>query len=354
MKIGLFPFNGDSNKYIDLIKEALLKSNDSVELVELNPSIRHRTKEDYDYVILNWFESLYKQTFFSNFKTFISRLLKFILLKTKKIKVIWVMHNKVPHDARYAYFSKYLIKIFARYSDNIIIHCSETKQVLENFISLEKIEEKVMYVPHPHYIDAYEQDQEESNTNNDVLKLLFIGQIKPYKNVDLLIKVFNELDLKNVTLTLAGKVSDDNYKKEIINLIQNNKNIHTKFKFIADKDIPRLLNQHDLVILPYDLNSSLNSGTIFLAFSNRKTVISPLIGTLKDFENRDMFYSYEYSSISEHMKALTQIIKKAASDFYDNPLIFEEKGTECYKVVKEKNNIKVISTTFRNILKQHI
>ena len=344
MKVSIEPYNSKGNKYIELIKNSITNLN--IDIYEFDI----KRLEGIEFFIFNWYESLYVNNLLKQMHIFIKKYLKLILLKLKGKKIIWVVHNRVPHDIKRPLFSKLLMKYLAENSYKIIIHSNETKNVLKNFIDEEEINKKSVYVPHPNYIGAYkENDINKEEKRDDILELLFIGGIKPYKNVDLLIEVFNELNLTNVKLKLCGKVINREYELYINKLINSNKNIETDFRFIEDDELNGLIEKSDMLVLPYDIKSSLNSGTIILAFSNKKTVLSPMIGTLKDFEDKDLFFGYEYADENTHKQELKKHILKIYEIYKFDKNSLSTMGYKCYQEVKEKNSINIVTDKFRQI-----
>lgn len=105
----------------------------------------------------------------------------------------------------------------------------------------------------------------------DKLNLLFFGNIKENKRLDLLIESMNSLpaDLRdNVHLTIAGKCGDiERYKT----LIGNNSNISTYFKRIDDSEVAELFVKHDFLVLPY--SNVAQSGPHMIAYSYCMPVI---------------------------------------------------------------------------------
>ncbi|MGX7835548.1 glycosyltransferase, partial [Campylobacter fetus subsp. venerealis] len=118
------------------------------------------------------------------------------------------------------------------------------------------------------------------------LKLLFLGAIKPYKNIELLIDLAKKFPL-DIQLTVAGNPSSDSYRSELEALALDTQNIKLDLTFIPDEELPGYIHESDLLILPYSLASSLNSGTVILAFSYGRTVICPRIGTIDDLKAGD-------------------------------------------------------------------
>ena len=347
MKIVLDPYEA-SNKYIELIKQAILKLN--VEIYRLS-DVKENEELFYeiDFFVLNWYESLYVDSFLRQSKRYFDKIHFLKKIEKNKKKLVFVMHNKRPHNSKYAIWGKKIMIYLIKKSYKIVIHSEETREVISEMVNYSKVKNKIVHIPHPNYIGVYKDVEEKNIKDKEHLNLLFIGKIQPYKNVDLLIEVFNELNLKNVRLTLAGKVNTAEYEEHINALIGNNKNITKEFRFIEDDEMQNFISKSDMLILPYDIQSSLNSGTIILAFSSRKTVLSPLIGTLKDFKNKDKFFSYTYTDKESHKKELKEKLLQIYELYKRDKNIIEDMGNECYSMVKCENSLEKVTQAYKTI-----
>jgi glycosyltransferase involved in cell wall biosynthesis len=339
-QIALFPFASDSNKYIDLVKSAY--ENLGLSVV---PFVGWRSKE-YDYISLNWYESA------QDLKLYTRRIIVLLKLALEKKNIIWTVHNKKAHEVRNCLFEKSLIRLLLRISYKIIVHSKSTVDIVKYFNSKKKLLAKVVFVPHPNYIGRYGKADRGDNTpvNRDSLQLLFIGLIRPYKNIELLIDVVNELSLPNLKLKICGK-ADIGYQRFLNKLIGSNGAIITDFNFIKDDDIPNLIADSHLLVLPYNLESSLNSGTVILAFSYKRSVLSSLIGTLMDIDDKTIFFSYEYKTMEEHKAELKKqllCIYQKYENKYDELL---ELGEKCYEYVSNNNNMENITDALSEVIK---
>lgn len=348
MRVSIYPFDSEYNKYIELMKNAL----NNIQGVEIIKSSLLKPGK-VDLFILNWFENLPVNNV-NIYILFFKKCIEIVYLKLRNKKFIYVFHNKLPHESNNILLNKILMNILIKFSENIVVHSKssleEIKNILFKYTSSNHIYNKCVYIPHPNYIGVYNNKFIECNNDRSILKLLFVGQIRMYKNVDLLVRVFNELNLPNTTLDICGKVSDKFYEDYIMNIIGDNENIKTNFKFIEDEEINKLIYSSDILVLPYDIKSSLNSGTIILAFSNKKTVVSPLIGTLKDFENKDIFFGYYYNDYEDHKKALKEQLKKVHKIYFENDKEVVSMGEKCFSLVKENNDIGIVEEKLKLIL----
>ncbi|EOR94102.1 hypothetical protein ADIARSV_2715 [Arcticibacter svalbardensis MN12-7] len=341
MKISFYPESTRQNKYSEIIT-SLLKGK-GVKIYSLSYVFSgFAAFKKVKVVHLNWYENLNEPTRFAVFSVFFKRMMKLIALRVFGKKVIWTMHNKMPHDKSMMFFKKTLLYALVKLSNTIIIH-SRVSEVILRKISKSAFA-KIRYIPHPDYIGVY-GDIELSfdhSTGSKVLKLLFLGAVKPYKNIELLIDVISQFD-HDVFLTIAGQPQNVDYQDLLVNYAKNNVNVHLDLKFIPDEKLPFYIAQCDLLVMPYDMRSSLNSGSVILAFSYKKTVICPRIGTILDMQNQENILSYTYTSDLEHFDALTEVISRAVEMKKTTNDIFEEYGERIYNdVVIQNNKDKVI------------
>lgn len=284
-----------------------------------------------EYFLFNWYENVKTR------KEFLKKTIKLYILHIFKKKILWVVHNKKPHlniskTKKEDKLSFDLMKKLFLFSYKTIILCDETKN---------------LKIPHPNYIDFYKISNPIERESNG-LKFLFIGLIKKYKNIDLLIDCFNKINDNDVFLTIAGKCTDENFKNELKHRIKN-KNITLDFRYIPNEQMQSLIQSNDILILPYSLESSLNSGVIFLSFSLGRTVCSSYIGSLKEYgTQRDFFYKYTYLSNEEHKQTLSTTIKKIITDWKIDKDIFNKKGREAFEIVKDENSLPLITRIFCN------
>lgn len=343
-KILIYPANNNENQYINIQEKALKK-------IDLQVTYSLKDFFSTKYFLLNWFESLG-----GNVKLdYIKKCIKIFLFALFRKKVLWVVHNKQPHE-KYPGDSSLKLSIklmrkLLRVSTKIIILCDETYGILKNLSKNEKTYiNKVYKIPHPNYINVY-PDSEKKN-KKEGLNFLCIGQVNKYKNIDLLIEVFNKIQDKNVSLVIAGNCKDKEFSRKLSNMITNT-NIICDFRFIPDNQLIDFIESSDILVLPYSLDSSLNSGTIFLAFSYKKTVVSPLIGTLKEFKNDEtIFYSYEYKNTAEHKQKLLAAIQNVIEDYsLDNKKI-QQMGEKAYDMVLKDNSLEKITSLYKELFKE--
>lgn len=350
MNIAYLPYENNSNKYIE-ISESIIKEFGHNLYDYANLSFKELEK--CDAVILNWYESLpgSRYPFLTEMRV-VKRIVTLLRLRGKHVKIITTFHNRMPHDAKglIGREARYLLKKVLYLSDSIIILSSGSVNYLKEYISDTDVKEKAFLIPHPNYIGVYGNVlQNKMLIESPKMKILFMGQVRRYKNVELIIEIARKLAQENIEFTIAGKTENETYKQELTKKTENLNNVKLDLRFIEDNEIPKLLSENHLLVLPYNIKSSMNSGTVIMAFSYMKTVICPNIPTLQEYDP-NLYYSYDYNDETEHSKVLQQEIMKAYADWSNDKSVFEKKGKRLYELVKVNNSKERITKCYSDLL----
>lgn len=237
---------------------------------------------------IHWKEELLK---FSNPLKVIHRLLLFWrrlrIAKKRGIQIVWTIHNLGPHEKKHPYIEQIFWKIFLPKVD-LCIHLSESGHNLavKKFPIIKKKQSAV--IPHPHYRESYENKisqvfaREKLNIEKNAFVILFIGQIRRYKNVPQLIKTFAKIEAENARLLIAGRPRERSLKKEIKSLASHDPRVILKLGFIEESDIQFYLNAANIMIAPY--RNIFNSGTALLSLSFNVPIVAPRAGSLPSLE----------------------------------------------------------------------
>ncbi len=171
-----------------------------------------------------------------------------------KINIITV-HNVFSHEHKKISFI--VNKIIFYFCDHFIVHNQKNKQQLINYFKIksEKILVASIGVNYRSY-QIYKKDKARKilNLNQGRKYFLFIGHIRKYKGLDVLLKAFAKISEQhdNVDLIIAGSAWSkwDIYEKIIKDLNIENK-IISNIKFLSPEEISLYLSAVDLVVMPY-------------------------------------------------------------------------------------------------------
>jgi D-inositol-3-phosphate glycosyltransferase len=237
--------------------------------------------------------------------TFIE-LLSISFAKFFGFKVVVTVHDVESFDGvNDIKAAKQILKI----ADNLISHNYITKrEMIEKFTIDSK---KISIIAHGNYLSniPYKIKPQDAckrlKIPHDCQVILFFGQIKKVKGLDILLNALPEIKnhFPRLKLIIAGKVWKDDFEqyKNIIrdNHLMDNIDLHTRY--IKDEEVPIFYNSADVVILPY--RKIYQSGVLLMAMSYKKPVIvSNLDGMLEiinDGKNGIVFESENPKKLSE-------------------------------------------------------
>ena len=343
-KIAWLPENLDNNRsFYGFKKATALAGAENISEKDL-----YKNPRKVDYLVLNFYEDIQKKFGF-HLIAYVGRWIRLHYFKFCGIKVIWMVNNKVPHDDNKAWAIR-MMRTLIKSSDKIIILCTDTLSVLKNLVKKENVwRDKIIYLPHPNYIGAYKKTDLPIQPDGEAFKLLFFGSIRPYKNVDVLIRAFKRVQNNNIELTIAGGCKSESYRQYIQKLASES-NIKLMLQYIDDDEILSLISENSMLVFPYDNETTLNSGSIILACSAGKTFIAPKIGTVKDFPDDSLFYGYEYKTESEHEDKLVELIKKSYADYIEDRKSLENKGNALYAYMHTMHSTEKLAEIWKQAL----
>ena len=104
-------------------------------------------------------------------------------------------------------------------------------------------------------------------------RLLFFGNIRPYKCVDRLLEAFEAIDDKKLTLRLVGKPLDIGWKRLVESACARDPRITSRLGFVPDNVLAAEVCSAELVVLP--IKEMFNSATVIVALSLDRPVLVP-------------------------------------------------------------------------------
>jgi len=222
-------------------------------------------------------------------------------------KLVWTIHNKMPHNDRYYKGNFLLRKWMAQRADLLHVHCATAVNEMSDFFEIPK--NKFVVIPHPEFpaklipraaaVEALNQ-RFHLNLKNSHKVYLNFGNISRYKRLQELATIFKSLD-SNKKLIIAGPVKKGHmveYKK-LKEIQKDSGNIHIIPQFISEECVAEFFNAADYTVFNY--KEILTSGGIELAKSYRKKMILPLKGCLKELKDQPDVISFKSSDELERI-----------------------------------------------------
>lgn len=299
--IAYYPYSNNASSYHGLIQGMISEKFHVIDYNDLKKNIFQLN--DIAAVYMNWIEDTMDDHD------------RALLLKAAKsgIKIYWVFHNRVSHERDMERECRANITfLLENVSDIIILSRSSIKYLYEYIPELDQ--NKIHYLPHPDFIGNYGA-VENTGFKEDISKSGFvfgcIGMLRPDKNIELTIKAFKRFSYRYESkLFIVGRLDREDYLEPLEKLIGDDENIILSPKRIPDYMMNFYVKSTDVLVLPYDVKTSMNSGVMLLAFTNKRTIIVSDICMTEEF-NDALFYRYSYADEEDHILKLTTQMEKA-------------------------------------------
>jgi len=142
------------------------------------------------------------------------------------------------------------------------------------------LRERLTVLRHGHFLDlplpvpTQAQARQALQIKDGTTTLLFFGQIKKSKGLDILLKAMNLVHDPDIQLIIAGNARDVNPQDLIQSLVKPSvqMQIHLHNRYICDQERDSLFKACDALVIPY--RRIYNSGVLMMGLSYGKTVIA--------------------------------------------------------------------------------
>lgn len=235
-------------------------------------------------------------------------------------KIVWTMHNVLPHNATLKEAEVALRKIVVEHADCVHILAKSSVDEARQYFDIP--DSKIFHVPHPSYegwyanVDDTQNARLELDIAPDAFTFVQFGALQRYKGVIELVEAFQQLQLRVperlLRLVIAGIPADKPYVAEILQAIATNPAIRLIQTSVPEREIQTLLNAADVMVAPYI--NSLNSGVAMLAATFSKSLVAPNTGGVAEIFQPDPSLLYESSDpeglLEAMQKSLTYKVEK--------------------------------------------
>ncbi len=170
--------------------------------------------------------------------------------------------------------------------DSLIVHYTDAIQILEKRFKV-KDSKKVFVVPHgPLQSENIPKNATRTSARNELsilgnyLVILFFGEIKHYKGLDILVEAVKTVKAthENIYLLVAGKPGSQSDIPDLSQLVTLDIHHNANFSFIPNDDVWKYYLAANLVVLPYrDIGQS---GVLFSSIAHKRFVLSTAVGGL--------------------------------------------------------------------------
>lgn len=239
-------------------------------------------------------------------------------------KIVWTMHNVLPHNAVLKDAEVLLRKMVVEHSD--CVHILARSSIDDAAQYYEIPTSKVFHVPHPSYegwyanVDDAQNARLELGIEPNAFTFLQFGSLQRYKGTIELVKAFQQIQSnfpeRILRLVIAGMPADKQYVAEILDSIATVPAIRLIQTSVPEREVQTLANAADVVVAPYI--NTLNSGVAMLAATFGKSLVAPNIGGVAEIFRSDPALLYESNEpdglVRAMERALTHKVDKTVFD----------------------------------------
>jgi len=262
------------------------------------------------------------------------------IAKLRKKRVIITVHNVDPHEG--GFFSRLMNNSILPLGDEFIVHGDACREKLQVRVHADK---KVHVVPHPPFNAAHDDlDQEvdieavrtELGIDGARPLLIFFGNIRDYKGLDVLLRALSDVRevYPDVRLLVAGQLWGDWSKYERIIEEQGIEgHLITRLEHLPFRDLREYIIASDLAVFPFTHLDSASS-TVVLARTLGKPVVVSEVGDIRNLHDPDVMLAEpgRPDSLAESINnALRRMDERWENRLSSQPMP-EEEGHEITRV----------------------
>ncbi len=216
-----------------------------------------------------------------------------ILARMLKIPGILTVHDATTHPGEPGFFQDFFQRISIRLAAGVI--------ALSEYVENKLLLSDKPHVRIPHGILTLPGLNRERKALHQPARLLFLGRIARYKGLDLLWAALQQLDEHSwACLTIAGLVIDPDFEP-----FQHPK-VKWRNEWLPEEEISRLLNQSDILVLPY--REASQSGIIPLGIAAAIPMVVTRVGGLPEQLGPEeaVWVEPDPDSLAKGIRALTE------------------------------------------------
>lgn len=234
------------------------------------------------------------------------------LLWIFRFRIFAFIHDPEPLEGKPS--AKWAVRLAIFFLERCLVHNRYSKEVLAKFTSKD-CQNLIVVVPHGNFVDLNKTGISKSaarqrlNLESDATYLLFFGQIKESKGLDVLIKALAQVNRTSVRLIVAGRPWRTDFKRydELINCLGQDERVIKIIRFISDEERDLLFRACDLLVIPY--RKIFQSGVLIMGLSYSIPIVASDLPANREFyescECFELFPDGDDSALSELILRMT-------------------------------------------------
>lgn len=217
------------------------------------------------------------------------------LLKRAGVPCLMECHNVLPHERRFV--DSVLTRFAFAPLQHFITHSQEERRNLLDFYPAANV--RVAPLP------TIEEFSGTERATRDGRTALFFGIVRQYKGLDVLLRAMPKvLEQVNCHLLVKGEFYEPEERyQELVRRLGIERNVTIENRYISNEEVSGLLNEVDLLVLPY--LSATQSAVARIALLNGLPIIASNTGGLsevvRDGDNGFLFEPGDFAALANRM-----------------------------------------------------
>lgn len=235
-------------------------------------------------------------------------------MRLKNRKIIWTVHNIVPHDCFSPRLCMFFNRLLCLVCTSVVAHTNASKAKIAETYGLPP--QKIHVIPHGNFIPQVEEAKSGKSQRKDGgKKLIMFGSVRRYKNHLFALDAFKNAGCKDVSLNIVGEPVDRGISQSLAEKAAEDEKVSYEPGLLGHEVLARKICEHDGVLLSY--KSITTSGALLLAMSAKKPVIAPAFEELVETAGDGGVFWYEPNDKRSLQKALKRFSQTSYSDLLE-------------------------------------
>lgn len=232
-------------------------------------------------------------------------------------RLVWTVHQVVPHESPDRGLDRRGALLIARDADLLVVHDRWTAAEVVSELAREPKELTV--IPHGSYVGVYPEGRSRAEVRGelgvaqDSFVFLCFGELRPYKEIELLLEAFSAVSSPAARLVVAGNVKIASVGSTVDAASANDSRIVSRFGFVAEEGVAELFHACDAAVFPRGEPGT--SGSLLLALSLGVPVVAADVPTARELTRAGkagwLFSSHDVSSLRAALESAASDLQEA-------------------------------------------
>jgi glycosyltransferase involved in cell wall biosynthesis len=193
-----------------------------------------------------------------------------------RYRIVWTVHQVYPHDSSSRSLDRLGGRILARFAHVLITHDRTTAELARK--ELGRAAGKVAVVPHGSYVGVYPPGRRryevraELGVPPETFLFLCLGDLRAYKDVEMLLEAFTSASLERAALVVAGAVRDERVGRVVADAAAADSRVKPLLGFVPPESVAELYAASDAAVVARSDGGT--SGSLVLALSQGTPVVT--------------------------------------------------------------------------------